>query len=157
MTDSRRNYPKKKGKKSEIKKKANYWDSEPDASISTYPQLGQATFAGFLGKIAMGLLFSFIPALIFSMLFDYAISRVWSTAMLIISGIYFLAAGWSDLSKTSAKKSHERYLEKIEITQNRDEKFKFDLGVFQFGALQEDIGAAISLLAIAVIVSSLPI
>lgn len=155
MNDSRSNHTEKK--KSNTKKKFDYWDSETNTSLTTYPQLGQASFAGFLGKLGMGLLLSFIPSLIFFISFDNDFYGVWGTAILIISGIYFLAAGWSDLSKTSARKSHERYMKKIEVTQARDERFKFDLGLFQFGTLQEDIGAAISLLAIAVLISSLSI
>lgn len=157
MNDSQSNHTEKKKRKSNTKKKFDYWDSETNTSLTTYPQLGQASFAGFLGKLGMGLLLSFIPSVIFFLLFDYDFRGVWGTAILFISGIYFLIAGCSDLSKTSARKSYERYMKKIEVTQARDERFKFDLGLFQFGTFQEDIGAAISLLAIAVLISSLSI
>jgi len=155
MNDSQSNHTKKKKGKSNTKKKLDYWDSETNTSLTTYPQLGQASFTGFLGKLGLGLLLSFIPSVFFFLLFDYEFYGVWGTAILIISGIYFFAAGWSDLSKTSARKSHKRYMKKIEVTQARDERFKFNLGFFQFGTFQEDIGVAISLLAIAVLISSL--
>ncbi len=157
MNDSQENHKQKIIRKSNTKKKSDYWDSETDTTPTTYPQLGQATFVGFLGKLGMGLLFSFIPSVIFSLISGDDFFRAWGVAILIMSGIYFLAAGWIDLSKTSARKSLKKYMEKIELTQARDERFKFELGLFQFGKVQEDIGAAISLLAIAVLISSLAI
>ena len=103
----------------------------------------------------LGLLFSFIPSLVFFLVSGGDFYQTWGLATLLISGIYFLAGGCSDLSKTSARKSRKRHSEQFKFRQSKAEEYKFELSLFQFGKLHEDIDAAISLLAISVLISNL--
>ncbi|MFX1283309.1 MAG: hypothetical protein ACFFB5_06620 [Promethearchaeota archaeon] len=138
------------------KKSSDYWKKDTDSvSSTTYPQLEKPTFSGFIKKIGSGLFLTFIPAIVFSLISGEVLFRVWGLAILLVSGIFFLIGGCSDLSQTSARKSFKRYMDRVELTKARDEKFKFELGFFQFGNSMEDIAAAISLLAIAVLISNL--
>ena len=56
--------------------------------------------------------------------------------------IYLVIGGGRDLSQTSARKSHDKYLERINLTKE-DFKFKFDLGIFSITNAMEDIAAGI--------------
>jgi len=133
------------------KNKQNFWDDGDTSSDLTYPQLGDVSFSSFLKKVTMGLGFSFLPAIIFSVFGNNDLFYTWGIATFIVSGIYFLAAGKKDLSHTSARKSYESYEKTKKYSKNSDQKFKFELGLFKFGSIQEDIGAAICLLGIGAI------
>ena len=56
--------------------------------------------------------------------------------------------GWKDTSRTSAKKSYKAYENRIEALKDSSEKFSFKLKFFEFGNMQEDIGAALCLLGL---------
>ncbi|MHA2092501.1 MAG: hypothetical protein ACW98K_16765 [Candidatus Kariarchaeaceae archaeon] len=143
--------PKKQERRSEEKR--DYWDRLEKESISPprYPQVGESKFTSFLGKIGLGLAFSFIPAFIFVLLNRGNLFYSWGITLLLISGIFFVIAAWRDLSRTSVRKSYKKYRERIELTQEHEDEFQFSLGFLQFGQTLEDIGAAICLLSIGAI------
>ncbi len=155
MNDIQKNNKQKTAAKDNANKQKDYWDSTTGTISATYPQLGQATFRGYLEKIILGLVFSFIPAFVFFLVSGGNFYKIWGLATLLISGIYFLAGGCSDVSKTSARKSRKRHSEQFKFRQSKASEYKFELGLFQFGQLHEDIGAAISLLAISVLITNL--
>ncbi|UCE14856.1 MAG: hypothetical protein JSV04_06650 [Candidatus Heimdallarchaeota archaeon] len=134
-------------------KRLNYWETTPDTSV--YPKLEQPTFTGFIKKIGMGLILTFIPALVFTLITSGIFLETWGIAIFLVSGIYFVAGGCSDLSQTSAKKSFKRHMEETEHIKSSNRKYQFDLRFFQFGKGIEDVAAAISLLALGVLVSTL--
>jgi Na+/melibiose symporter-like transporter len=113
-----------------------------------YPQVGESKFTSFLGKIGLGLAFSFIPAFMFALLNRENLFYSWGITLLMVSGIFFVIAAWKDLSRTSVRKSYKKYRERLELTQKHEDKFQFSLGFLQFGQTIEDIGAAICLLSI---------
>ncbi|MFX0208749.1 MAG: hypothetical protein ACFFDT_22395, partial [Candidatus Hodarchaeota archaeon] len=95
------------------KKGLKYWDRKPDTiTNTTYPQLEPAKFNGFLKKIGIGLLLSFLPSLVFSLISDEILFKTWGFAILIVSGIYFIVGGCNDLSQTSARKGFKRHMER---------------------------------------------
>ncbi|MFW9904366.1 MAG: hypothetical protein ACFFFH_08550 [Candidatus Thorarchaeota archaeon] len=130
-----------------------YWDRKPEVTV--YPQIENATFTGFVKKIVAGMTLTLFPAVIFAWFSGESVLKVWGIAIFLVSGIYFVVGGCSDLSQTSAKKSFQKHMDKIERTQNISEGFKFDLKTLKFGKIVEDIGAAISLLALAVLISTI--
>ncbi len=127
--------------------KQSYWD-ENSSSPPVYPQLGEVSFKSFLKKTGLGLVFSFVPAITFAFLNNEDFLSTWGLATFLVSGLYFLLAGWRDTSRTSVKKSYQAYERRMKITQSVGEKFVFKLRLLQFGNVQEDIGAAICLLGI---------
>jgi hypothetical protein len=153
MNGSPNNDKQEKERDNGTNKNLNYWDRKTDTT--TYPQLEQPTFNGFMRKIGLGLFFSFLPSIAFSLISGEVLFKAWGVAILLVSGIYFLSGGCSDLSQTSARKSFKRYMDKVEHTRDGREGFKFELGMTQFGNSLEDIAAAISLLAIAFLISGL--
>lgn len=116
-----------------------------------YPQIGQPSFFSFLKKIGMGLFFSFLPSITYYMISQTNLFHTWGIATLLVSGIFLLAGVWTDLSKTSAKKSYKRYEERKELMRDTNAKYKFELGLLQFGSSWEYFGAGICLFAIATI------
>ena len=144
--------PPKKEKSKRTKKKQDYWDEVESrtSAANVYPYLGEVSLKGFLNKVVVGVFLALIPAIIFFIVSSGNFMYLWGIATMLVSGIYFLMAGYRDISRTSVKQSYKHYEKRIEITQNREEKFKFNLGILQFGNVQEDIGAAICLLAIGV-------
>ncbi|MHA2073644.1 MAG: hypothetical protein ACW97X_03420 [Candidatus Hodarchaeales archaeon] len=144
--------PPKKKKTGKVKEKQDYWD-EVESRASTanvYPHLGDVSLKNFLNKVVMGVFLALIPAIIFFFLSSGNFMYLWGVATMLVSGFYFLMAGFRDMSRTSAKQSYKHYQKRVEITQNREERFKFNLGILQFGNVQEDIGTAICLLVIGV-------
>ena len=133
--------------------KSSYWDTKQPSP--TYPQLEAPTFSGFMKKIGLGLALTFFPAIVFSIISQQIFLKAWGIAIFLASGLYFVLGGCSDLSETSASKSFKQYMEKSKYTQSRSEGFKFDLKMLQFGKGLEDIAAAVSLLGIAVLISTL--
>ena len=147
----------KKQKKS-LNEKSNYWDDierKKEISSQVYPHLGEVSFTAFLSKIVTGLFLSFIPALIFYILSGGNLFYTWGISAMFVSGLYFVVAGWRDMSRTSARKSYKIYRERAELTKDTDLKFKFNLGFLQFGKVQEDLGAAICLFAIGTLILTL--
>jgi hypothetical protein len=130
--------------------KESYWEKNA-SSPPVYPQLGEVSFKSFLKKTGLGVVFSFVPAIIFTVLNDEDFLSTWGLATFLVAGLYFLLAGLRDTSRTSAKKSYKAYERRMKVTQNTSERFVFKLGLFQFGNVQEDIGAAICLLGIGAI------
>ncbi|MFW9854775.1 MAG: hypothetical protein ACFFFG_06925 [Candidatus Thorarchaeota archaeon] len=136
-------------------KKTSYWDPpKVNSADVVYPYFVPTSLKSFGVKIASGVIFSFISALVFYMVNVFLNAnldffRIWGIAMFLVAGIFFIMAGWGDWSRTSARKSYKSFEARKRYTQNPDERFKFDLGLLQFGNMKEDIGAAICLLGIA--------
>ena len=130
--------------------KESYWD-ENTSSPPVYPQLGEVSFKSFLKKTGLGVAFSFLPAIIFTLLNNENFLSTWGLATFLVSGLYFLLAGWRDTSRTSVKKSYKAYERRMKITQNTRDRFVYKIKLLQFGNVQEDIGAAICLLGIGAI------
>jgi hypothetical protein len=146
---SQTNKDPKKQEKSSVKKDIDYWDRlEKDSISPRYPEVGESKFTSFLGKIGLGLVFSFVPAFMFVLLNRENLFYSWGITLLFVSGIFFVIAAWRDLSRTSVRKSYKKYKERLELTQEHEDKFQFSLGFLQFGQTLEDIGAAICLLSI---------
>jgi hypothetical protein len=124
-------------------------DSEIETSV--YPQLEQSSFIAFLKKIGVGLIFSYLPALAYVSVSEDDLSRIWGITLMVTAGVYLLIGGCSDLSQNSARKSHKRYMERIDRTGEREMKFKYELGFFQYGKNLENLGAAICLLSISIL------
>ncbi|UCG89913.1 MAG: hypothetical protein JSU57_05480 [Candidatus Heimdallarchaeota archaeon] len=130
-------------------------NKESEIKSVIYPQLEPLSFSDFLRKIGMGLLLSFLPAFVYSLVSGSKLPAAWAISLLIVAGIYFLIGGCSDLTQTSAKKSLNQYLATVDRTGKRDEKFKYNVGFFQFGKNYEYIAAAICLFAISFLISSM--
>ena len=128
-----------------------------DSETRTDPSLEfeQVEFLSFIQKIGMGIILSFIPAVVYVMISEVNLYTVWGVTLLITSGIYFLIGGCSDYRQTSARKAYERYRENIKKTGQRDEGFKYNVGMTQLGKNWENIAAAISLFTISVLVTNL--
>jgi len=56
----------------------------------------------------------------------------------------------------TARKNLDRYLANIDSTGKRDDKFQYNVGLFQFGKNYENIAAAICLFAISFLISGIP-
>lgn len=130
-------------------------DKDSDTKVDPSLQFGQVDFLSFLQKIGMGMILSFIPALVYIMISGVNFYTVWGVTLLITSGIYFLIGGCSDFRESSARKSYERYRENIKKTGQRDEGFKYNVGMTQLGKNWENIAAAICLFTISIMVSGL--
>ena len=117
-----------------------------------YPQFDELSFASFLKKTGIGIFFSFLAAFTYTLISGNDLSRIWEISMLLTSGVYFLIGGCNDFSQTSAKKNLNAYLKSIEQSRQNPGTYKFKLGMFQFGKNAEYFAAAISLLAISVII-----
>ncbi|MHA1975372.1 MAG: hypothetical protein ACW98F_11170 [Candidatus Hodarchaeales archaeon] len=156
MSDSSQTKKNAKKQKKHSEKKTDYWDRLENESLTPrYPQVGESKFTSFLGKIGMGLAFSFIPAFMFALINEENLFYSWGITLLMVSGIYFVIAAWKDLSRTSVRKSYKNYRERLELTQKHEDKFQFSLGFLQFGQTLEDIGAAICLLSIGAMMLSI--
>jgi hypothetical protein len=132
-------------------------NKESERQTTVFPHFEPLSFAAFLQKIGVGLVLSFLPAYAYSLVWGSKLSAAWGIALIIVAGIYFLIGGCSDLTQTSARKSLDRYLENVDRTQKRDEKFQYSVGMFQFGKNYENIAAAICLFAISFLISGIPI
>jgi len=131
-------------------------NKESENQVSVFPKFEQLSFAAFLQKIGVGLVLSFLPAYAYSLVWGSKLSAAWGIALIIVAGIYFLIGGCSDLTQTSARKSLDRYLANIDSTGKRDDKFQYNVGMFQFGKNYENIAAAICLFAISFLISGIP-
>ena len=131
-------------------KEDDYWSLHERRIYSpkVYPELGEFSFQSFLKKTFMGLVFSFLASIPFVVLGETDLSTTWGLATFVVSGIYFLMGGWKDTSRTSVKKSYKAYEDRMEVLRNSSEKFSFNLKFFEFGNMQEDIGAALCLLGL---------
>lgn len=118
-------------------------------------QFEKVEFLSFLQKIGLGILLSFLPAFVYVMISEVNLFTVWGVTLLITSGIYVLIGGCSDYRQTSARKAYDRYRENIKKTGQREEGFKYNVGMTQLGKNWENIAAAICLLTISVFVTNI--
>jgi len=142
-----------KGKNGDVTtdlKKDDYWSLHEKRKYSpkVYPELGEFSFNSFLKKTFTGFIFSFLASIPIVVLSKAELSTTWGLATFVVSGIYFIMGGWKDTTRTSVKKSYKAYENRMEALKNSNEKFSFKIKFFEFGNMQEDIGAALCLLGL---------
>jgi hypothetical protein len=147
------NKQEKKGKENNLSlktKKKDFWTTEEKKvkEFPVYPELGDVSVRSFIAKIFTGLFFSSLPSVFFTLgspgsSFLY----IWGVATMLVGGVFLLLGGCRDLSRTSARKSHSKYMERVERT-GEQESFKFELGLFNFGNTIEDVGAGVFIFVI---------
>ncbi len=139
-------------RKDNLDKEQNHIKMDTENKSIIYPQFEKLSFSSFLKKTGIGIFFSFLAAFTYTLISGNDLSRIWGVSMLLTSGVYFLIGGCNDLSQTSAKKNLNVYLKSIKQPRRNPGTYKFKLGMFQFGENAEYFAAAISLLAISVLI-----
>lgn len=151
------NNSKKKNKKNTVVGKEDFWKNEREANkpFPVYPELEPISFKRFIMKILTGLTFSLLPSLCVSLINPEAnFLYVWGVASVIVGGLYLIFGSVRDYSEISARKSHKRYMERVELTKEK-ESFKFNLGFLTVGTAIEDFGAGFCVAVIGFFIFSL--